>query len=169
MHSYIAHFIAKMHKVEDCELGWATSALRAGLIRGPFLHSFTKNKPKDHAELLARANKYIQVKDLDECRHELKTLLEPQPPRKEQRDDQKQTRSRKKLLPRRPEAYIPLNASLSQILDQSKGGENFKWPGRLKGDPHKRDKSKYCDFHKDHGHTTDECKALKYEVEELIK
>ncbi|XP_077249460.1 uncharacterized protein LOC143888968 [Tasmannia lanceolata] len=33
----------------------------------------------------------------------------------------------------------------------------------------KRDKSKYCRFHKDHGHDTDECKHLKDEIELLIQ
>ncbi|XP_077242619.1 uncharacterized protein LOC143883152 [Tasmannia lanceolata] len=33
----------------------------------------------------------------------------------------------------------------------------------------KRDKSKYCQFHKDHGHDTSECRHLKEEIELLIK
>ncbi|XP_022851020.1 uncharacterized protein LOC111372837 [Olea europaea var. sylvestris] len=32
-----------------------------------------------------------------------------------------------------------------------------------------RDRSKYCDFHRDHGHTTEDCLALKRKIEALIK
>ena len=39
----------------------------------------------------------------------------------------------------------------------------------MKGDPNKRNKSKYCRFHRDHGHGTDECYDLKQQIENLIK
>ena len=79
LRNYITCFNAELHNVEDCELQFATSALKVGLTTSLFLYSITKNKPKDHAELLARANKYILVKDLDQSLHELRSLLEPRP------------------------------------------------------------------------------------------
>ena len=39
----------------------------------------------------------------------------------------------------------------------------------MKTDPAKRDITKYCDFHKDHGHRTDDCIQLKKEIEFLIR
>ncbi|KAJ9183224.1 hypothetical protein P3X46_007113 [Hevea brasiliensis] len=33
----------------------------------------------------------------------------------------------------------------------------------------KRDRSKYCHFHDDHGHTIDECRQLKDEIKRLIR
>ena len=35
--------------------------------------------------------------------------------------------------------------------------------------PEKRNQRKYCRFHKDHGHDTDECIKLKDEIEALIR
>ena len=47
--------------------------------------------------------------------------------------------------------YTALNTSLDQVLMQIKDDQSLKWPGRMKGDPSKRNKSKYCCFHHYHG------------------
>ncbi|RVX01437.1 hypothetical protein CK203_017586 [Vitis vinifera] len=47
--------------------------------------------------------------------------------------------------------------------------EGPKWPIPLRTDPTKRDHSKKCVFHKEHGHTTEECRCLHYLVERLIR
>ena len=52
---------------------------------------------------------------------------------------------------------------------QIKDDPSLKWPEKMKGDPNKRNRSKYCRFHRDHGHDMDECFDLKQQVENLIK
>ena len=39
----------------------------------------------------------------------------------------------------------------------------------MKGDPNKRNRNKYCRFHKDHGYDTDKCFDLKQQIENLIR
>ena len=39
----------------------------------------------------------------------------------------------------------------------------------MKTDRAKRDMTKYCEFHKDHGHGTDDCIQLKKEIKFLIR
>ena len=65
--------------------------------------------------------------------------------------------------------YTPLNASLDQVLIQIKDGPSLKWLEKMKGDPNKCNKNKYCRFHRDHGHDTDECYGLKQQIENLIR
>ena len=43
------------------------------------------------------------------------------------------------------------------------------FPGKLKGDPNKWSKYKYCRFHHDHGHDTTNCYDLKQQFEVLSK
>ncbi|XP_022897821.1 uncharacterized protein LOC111411533 [Olea europaea var. sylvestris] len=47
--------------------------------------------------------------------------------------------------------------------------KELKWPARMRSPPQSRDMSKYCEFHRDQGHTTENCKALQREIEALIK
>ena len=70
---------------------------------------------------------------------------------------------------RRYSNYTPLNALLNQVLMQIKDDPSLRWLERMKSDPSKRNKSKYCRFHRDHGHDTDKCYDLKQRIEALIK
>ena len=51
---------------------------------------------------------------------------------------------------------------------QIKDKLSLKWQKPLSSSSRKRDLKKYCRFHKDHGHYTDECRDLKEQIEELI-
>ena len=44
----------------------------------------------------------------------------------------------------------------------------MKWLEKVKGDHNKRNKNKYCRFHRDHGHDT-KCYDLKQQIEKLIR
>ena len=52
---------------------------------------------------------------------------------------------------------------------QIKEEEALTFPGKLKGDPHKRSRDRYCRFHHDHGHDTFDYYDLKQQIEALIR
>uniref|UniRef100_A0A2N9FQE6 Integrase catalytic domain-containing protein n=1 Tax=Fagus sylvatica TaxID=28930 RepID=A0A2N9FQE6_FAGSY len=65
--------------------------------------------------------------------------------------------------------FTPLNAPVDHIFMQIRNDPALKWPGKLLTDPDKRPRDKYCRFHRDHGHNTEDCYDLKRQIEELIK
>ena len=58
-------------------------------------------------------------------------------------------------------SFTPLTAPVDQVLMQIKDEEALTYPMKLKGDPNRRSKDKYCRFHRDHGHDTANCYDLK--------
>ena len=52
---------------------------------------------------------------------------------------------------------------------QIKDEETLTYLGKLKGDPNKRSRDKYCCFHRDYGHDTVDCYDLKKKIETIIK
>ena len=104
------------------------------------------------------------------------------PKKKERQDDTRQDQGRKKARTgdrqdeRRPKplrgrftSFTPLTAPIDQVLMQIKDEEALTYPEKLKGDPNRCSKDKYCHFHQDHGHDTANCYDLKQQIEALIK
>ena len=60
---------------------------------------------------------------------------------------------------------MPIDKILMQIKDE----HYLKWPRPLHSSLNIRDKNKYCGFHKDRGHYTEDCRDLKEQIEELIQ
>ena len=65
--------------------------------------------------------------------------------------------------------FTPLTAPIDQVLIQIKDDTTLTWLGKLKGDPSKRSRDKYCCFHWDHSHDTSECYDWKQQIEALIR
>ena len=63
----------------------------------------------------------------------------------------------------------PLTVSYEKLLPMIQDLSDFRWPEPIRMDPAKRDYSKKCAYHKEHGHITERCKSLHYLVERLIK
>lgn len=82
----------------------------------------------------------------------------------------RQTEKRRDRQPQPSQAGLtPLNISYDKLLPMILDLSNLRWPKSIKIDPMKRDQSRKCVYHKDHGHTTKQCMSLHYLVERLIK
>ncbi|XP_077240216.1 uncharacterized protein LOC143881105 [Tasmannia lanceolata] len=165
--AFVSRFNREALQVPNLDPSAATEALLAGARSNDFRGAVARRNPHSLADLMAGAEEYISVEEtlaaLDSNR---RRISEDKNPTKQRRDD-KAVR-REKSPQRREENFTPLNTSRRSILAAIEGEEFVRWPTRMISKGNKRDQSKYCRFHRDHGHDTDECWQLKEEIEMLI-
>ena len=65
--------------------------------------------------------------------------------------------------------YEIQNCVFQQKLERIKNEPYFRWSGKMDGDLASRNQSLYCTYHKEKGHTTEQCRVLKDHLEQLIK
>ena len=127
--------------------------------------SLAKNPPRIMTEMLLKAQKYMNAEDAvaairddekpgdkgrkdDECRGQKRESPDRRTTDTNRRRDDKSTRMVK---------FTPFVMPVNKILMQIKDEHYLKWPRPLHSSPHIHDKNKYCRFHKDHGHYTEDC------------
>ena len=134
------------------------AAFTNGLWKGKFLFSLYKNDSKTMSDVLYRATKYMNAEDALLAREE-------KPKKRERQEDTRQDRGRKmaRIGERRDNrrskpptgrftSFTSLTTLIDQVLMQIKDEGALTFPGKLKGDPNKRSRDKYCRFHQDHDH-----------------
>ncbi|XP_023927746.1 uncharacterized protein LOC112039135 [Quercus suber] len=177
LRSYVKRFTRETLEVDEADDKVQLTTFKAGLRSRDLMASLAKNPPKTMAEMLIKAQKYMNAKDAlttikdtekpgdrgrkeDECRGQKRER-----PNRRNNDD---IRRRDDKNPRTVK-LTPLVMLVDKILTQIKDEHYLKWPRPLHSSPNVRDKNKYCRFHKDHGHYTEDCQDLKEQIKELIR
>ncbi|GFY87521.1 hypothetical protein Acr_05g0011600 [Actinidia rufa] len=155
---FVKRFNQAILEVEDPSDKVIIMAMMEGLPPGPLFDSLSKNVPKTLSALQSKADKYIAAEE-EETRY-----------KRPDRDPKRSSNRCPRTPPHRPEFILPpLNAPVAQVLSEIKHEEFVKWPEKIKTDPQKRNRKKYCEFHRDHGHNTEDCFQLKEQIADLIK
>ena len=175
LRSYISHFNKEALSIDEADDKILVVAFTNRLRKGKFLFSLYKNDLKTMSDVLYKATKYMNAEDALLAREE-------KPRKKERSKDIGQDQGRKKARTgdRRDErrskpsgerftSFTPLTAPIDQVLMQIKDEEVLTYPRKLKEDPNRRSRDKYCRFHRDHSHDTADCYDLKQQIETLIK
>ncbi|XP_043805276.1 uncharacterized protein LOC110629209 [Manihot esculenta] len=107
-------------------------------------------------------------------KHEKKHGKRPEPyrqpwERRDQRPFPPRVSEQKPLPSWVPEKPTPLNASRAEVLIAVQDKEFLQWPKPLKAEADQRNPDKYCQFHRTHGHDTNNYFQLIAEIERLIK
>ncbi|RWV78729.1 hypothetical protein GW17_00060252 [Ensete ventricosum] len=152
--------------IPDLHPSLAIQAFLTGLRASRFLWSLIKPPPTTLPETLQRAHQYMAVEMLiagkrDETKRPRgeQSYGHPAPPLKRRED-------RSGLLPAKP-PLIPLNSTRTEIFFQIREKGLLKAPSPMKSHPERRDKRRYCHFHREYGHDTEECRDLQYQIEDL--
>ena len=146
-------------------------AFHNGVNSDLITHKLYKQEPQTMAELVYSAQNFMNAEDAiiakkrkraermeaDLLRHPKQGLR----PKKARTGEKKDWDNKKASSLARNQQYTPLNMLLEQVLMQIKDDPSLMWPEKMKGDPNKRNRNKYCRFHRDHEHDTDECFDLK--------
>ena len=199
LRSYVQRFNSESLKVDIPDEKFAITAFIAGLgIQSKdLMFSISKNPQTSMAEVLAKAEKYINGEEAliskkeSSSTHKEKSGAEKRrgrspkrqsgqegsPKKNGERSPKRRGNLRDRLVPpqserrRRysPQRFTPLTSSVSQVLCEVRNEQFLRWPTQMKSDPTTRDNSKYCEFHRDYGHCTDDCIQLKREIEYLIR
>ena len=157
----------------------------------------SKNPQASMAEVLAKAEKYINDEEAliskkeSSSTYKEKSGIDKRRGRspKRQSDQERSPRKDRERCPKRrgdlrdrlgppqferrrrysPQCFTPLTACVSQVLREVRNEQFLRWLTQMKSDPTARDNTKYCEFHRDYGHRTDDCIQLKREIEYLIR
>ncbi|XP_024018879.1 uncharacterized protein LOC112090858 [Morus notabilis] len=158
----------------------------------PFKRELNRKPPSSYREFLARAQGYINAKEADAndpehksnknkgteqrskpVKHDGKkrrgggnrdkqpaattSALEAKKPRQED--------TRKPRLFQKYDSYHELTIGVKEVFNQVSRGNLLRRPEPMKSDPNRRNQKKFCRFHGDVGHHTNDCADLKDEIE----
>jgi len=132
--------------------------------------SLAKNPPETMAEALLKAHKYMNAEDalaaidgVEKSKEKKKEKEDDQRGQKRDRADRQNDKGSRRRDDKnlRPMKFMPLVVPIDQILTEIRDEPSLKWPRPLHLSPSVHDKKKYCRFHKDHGHYTEDYWDLK--------
>ena len=170
-------FTRETLEVDDVDDKVQLTTFKAGLKSREFVVSLAKNPSKMMAEILLKAQKYmnaedalVAIRDVEKPRDKGRKDDDRRGQKRERPDRQTSDRGKRKdeKTPRTVR-FTPLVMPIDKILTQIKDKHYLKWPRPLHSSPNVCDKKKYCRFHRDHGHYTKDCRDLKEQIEELIR
>ncbi|CAL8153306.1 unnamed protein product [Prunus armeniaca] len=173
---YIKRFIAEKTNIVGCDDQIASSAFKKGLPAEHELYrELTITPSQTLAEVFATAERYALWDDDRIAAKKSTEQGDRQAKRAGLRSDgfSNKNKDKRRSHPQEDakagENYTKFTIPIHQILAQVKNKPWVRRPPPLKGDPDRRDTSKYCAFHGTHGHTTNNCFAWKAHLEELVK
>ena len=155
-------------------------SMKRGLRGSIFTYSLDKTLPQIYTELLECAYKYIHVDEGASDRRQ----IDGRSQKKKQKKSEALTESsrltiNKQASPQwrspKPNSYgrydfcTPLSTLRAQILMKIKGEEYLRHHRPMKVLSRSYDRKKYCWFHRDHDHDTEQCIQLRDEIEALIR
>jgi hypothetical protein len=158
-----------------------TAAINGLWHKGPFVLELAKKTPTTLREFMEKAEEFINQEEMVRMYAERDAKPKEQAKKKEFRKGEgasSQGKSskkdakpfeKKKPITEREYNFTPLNSSVTEVFMQIRKDPDLRRPEKMQAPPEKRNMRKYCDYHQDHGHETEDCVSLRMEIERMIK
>ena len=130
--------------------------------------------PEDMHQLMRRIQEYKRLED-DRLQRKGKAPSSSQyrkeycPEKFQQRPRKEPRASREGSASCAEEVNMAFKEPVYKILERIKNEPYFRWVGKMGGDLVRRNQSLYCTYHREKGHTTEQCQMLKDHLEQLEK
>ncbi|GJR10203.1 reverse transcriptase domain-containing protein [Tanacetum coccineum] len=174
---YVAWFSKETLHMADRSDVMISGAFISGLRSGRMFKDLIAKPPTSLEDLFTQTNNFIRAEDannencLKEPRRETKHHVTYKDlPRRNRDKHVSRSANRHMESPRFPrEAFTALIKSPSKILATSEGKSMLRPLPRMFTPASKRDRTRYCEFHEDHGHETNDCIDLRKEIEACVR
>ena len=64
--------------------------------------------------------------------------------------------------------HVVFRDPVHKVLEKIKNEPFFKWPNKIARDPIKHNQNLYCQYYQESGHTTEDCRNLRYYLDQLV-
>ncbi|CAL2261342.1 unnamed protein product [Prunus armeniaca] len=176
LRDYLRRFKAEKANIIGCNDQVASSAFKKGLPTEHELYRELAITPSQTlAEVFTTAERYALWDDDRIAAKKASKQVDHPTKQASQKSNKFEQKARDKRRSRPQEGslekgtFTEFAIPIHQILAQVKDKPWVRRPPPMKGDPSKRDASKYCAFHGEHGHYTNNCNAWKRHLEELVR
>ncbi|KAL0277955.1 UNVERIFIED_CONTAM: hypothetical protein Sradi_7310000 [Sesamum radiatum] len=146
------------------------SILIHGLKKGPLASALARDPPEDVEQLMKIAQKYIDEEEINAMKDGECQRSRDRGRWKDNREKYVRT-DKEKESPYQPKfhRYTPLATTRTKALMMVEKSNLLQWPQHTRFTPAKRFSNKYCRFHTEKGHDTEDCYQLKDEIERLVR
>ena len=143
----------------------------------PFFQSLSLDPPATMEKLYRRADKFSTLEDNIRAASQT-VMITAQNTKSAAKgpSEQKRSQGKSQKLPdghsekkKDPPQFIALNIAYDRLLPLIRDLPDFKWPPPMRAGSDQRNRSLRCDYHRDHGHETNQCQSLKFMMERLIR
>ncbi|XP_030959263.1 uncharacterized protein LOC115981242 [Quercus lobata] len=172
--AYLYRYWEMYNEMDDNFDDAAISNFKSGFPTGHGLRKSLTGKPVTSVRhLMDRIDKYKRVEE-DQLQGKGKEKIIPQKRndfKSERYNNNHQRRDfiRQLGLANMQTVNTVFREPMHQVLEKVKNESFFKWPNKMAGDSTKCNQSLYCQYHQDHGDTTEDCKNLWNHLDQSVR
>ena len=152
----------------------AIKTFKVGLLAKHGLRKSLTRKPATSVcQLMDKIDKYKRVEE-DQLQGKEKEKVIPQEKRDFRSDRYNSNRPRRDFVGQSGATNTQtvntvFRELVHRVLEKIKNESYFKWQNKMAGESTRRNQNFYCQYHQDHGHTTENCRNLWNYLDQLVR